>query len=403
MEFNLIYDVGVIGLGVAGALATLKLSSEKITIVGFDIGRPPMKRRRQLEGWLGCWPNSDGKLYQTDIGKVGDIVGLRTAKKANKEFNELIGQVNNFKVIKDKSPNANIKKKLNKLGYNISLNDYIQMIPKDIHALSKYIANKVENDNINLIFDDEILSISKSKGIFTLLTENKEYKCKKLIIAAGRAGWRWVNKIYKDFGIIESNDIAKFGIRVEVNSNIMKDFNKSNCTISNKQMEIGPLSWYGTIIPEDHLDTAIAAFRSNENRWKTDKVSFSLIGNIDCPNNGFEQTDRLAKLTFILTNDRISKEKVSTFLNGRSKISIMPEYNWLHGAIKELSGVIDELQNKAYFHVPEIYTNSSNINIGSNLETEIPNMYVVGESANIHGLLSAGITGIVAANSIIKG
>ena len=100
-----IFDVGIIGAGVAGAFATAKIAKDykdAKTIV-FDLGRPPMKRRRQLEGWLGCLPNSDGKLYISDINKVSELTGLRKAKSSFTYFNHILSNVDNFKVTKDKN------------------------------------------------------------------------------------------------------------------------------------------------------------------------------------------------------------------------------------------------------------------------------------------------------------
>ena len=235
-----------------------------------------------------------------------------------------------------------------------------------------------------------------------VVTDEQEFRCKKIIIAVGRSGWRWAKDLFTDFGIVDSNDNAKFGIRIELSSPHMKDFNKSNCTLLKNDLEIGPLSWFGTVIPEDHVDVAISAFRSNENRWKTDKVSFNLIGNRPFPNSGFEQTDRISKLTFVLSNDRILKEKVSYILSDKSKISIIPEYNWLKEAILDLENIIPDLSSKSYFHVPTIIPSSPKINIGNNLETEIDGMFVVGESAGVHGILAAGLMGTIAADQACK-
>lgn len=399
------FDVGIIGAGVAGAFATYKMAKDhkNTKTILFDLGRPPMKRRRQLEGWLGCLPNSDGKLYLNDIDKVADLTGLRKAKSAFTYLKHILHNVDDFKVTKDKSPSASMEKKLSKSGYQVSLNDYIQIYPKDIHLLSKYMADTIEKSgNVTFSFDNEVKSIHKQKGAFVVVTDTQEYKCKKLIIAVGRSGWRWAKDLFTNFGIVDNNDVAKFGIRVEINSGMMKDFNKSNCTLTKDNVEIGPLSWYGTVIPEDHLDLAISAFRSNENRWKSDKVSFSLIGNQPFPNTGFEQTDRIGKLTFILANDRIIKERVSSIMNGRSKISIIPEYNWLRDSIAQLAVVIPEILTKGYFHVPTITPSAPKINIGSNLETEVEGMFVVGESAGVHGILSAGLMGLIAADHACK-
>lgn len=400
------YDVGIIGAGVAGAFATLKLAKDhkNAKVILFDLGRPPMKRRRQLEGWLGCLPNSDGKLYLNDLDKIVDITGLRKAKAAHHWFHKTISNIDTFKVIKDKPLSISLDKRFKKAGYEVSLNDYMQMYPKDIHALSKYMAEIIEhNKNVAFKFDAEVLRVQKQKNMFLVQTEDGEYRCKKLIIAVGRSGWRWAKELFANFGIIDNNDIARFGIRIETSSTNMKEFNRSNCTITKGDgLELGPFSWYGTVIPEDHLDVAISAFRSNENRWKSDKVSFSLIGNRPFPGTGFEQTDRIGKLTFVLANDRIIKERVSTIIAGKSKISIIPEYEWLKETLTDLGNVIPEIMAKAYFHVPTINPLAPKINIGSNLETEVDGMFVVGESAGIHGILSAGITGVLAADAVCK-
>ena len=401
------YEVGIIGAGVAGALATMKIAKDhkNTKTILFDLGRPPMKRRRQLEGWLGCLPNSDGKLYLRDLDRVTDIVGTRKSKASFNWFNKLLSNVGSFKTIKDKAPNAAVEKRLKKIGYDIALNNYIQIYPKDIHALSKHMSEFIEdNSNITYSFDNEVKSIHKQKNVFVITTDTQEYRCKKLILAVGRSGWRWASEIFANFGIIDNNDVAKFGIRIELNSPNMKEFNKSNCTLTKgNDIEIGPFSWHGTVIPEDHLDMAISAFRSNENRWKTDKVSFSLIGNRPFPGTGFEQTDRIGKLTFVLANDRIIKERVSTIIAGKSKvISPIREYDWLPEVLAELSLAIPEIVTKAYYHVPTIMPLAPKINIGSNLETEVDGLFVAGESAGIHGILAAATTGIIAADSVCK-
>jgi uncharacterized FAD-dependent dehydrogenase len=400
------YDVGIIGAGVAGAFAALKISKDYkgIKTILFDLGRPPMKRRRQLEGWLGCLPNSDGKLYQTDADKVSNLVGTKKIKSAKTFFNKALSDINDFDIIQDKGPSISATKRVKKAGFNLILNDFIQLYPKDIHLLSKLMSEFIEdNGDMSFSFDNEVRRIYKQKNMFVITTDEQEYRCKKIIFAVGRSGWRWANEVYSNFGIIESNDFARFGIRVEVNSPNLKDFNKSNCTIlKGDDLEIGPLSWFGTVIPEDHVDLAISAFRSNENRWKTDKVSFQLIKNISYPENGFQQTDRVGKLTFVLSNDRIIKEKVSTILTDKSKISIIPEYDWLKESLEQLETIMPEISNKAYFHVPTITPMAPKIILGDNLESEIEGMFVAGESAGITGIMAAAITGIIAAESACK-
>lgn len=399
------YDLGIIGMGVAGTFAMLKIAKEhkNMKVIGFDIGRPPAKRRRQIEGFLGCLPNSDGKLYLNDMNDVADIVGPRRAKTANRWFNDYMSNIVDLKTVKDRSPHVNMEKRIKKSGFSVKLNNYMQMYPKDIHALSKYMSGIVSGSkNISMSFDNEVLSVVKEKNSFIIISSGKQMECKRLIICTGRSGWRWTKALYDSLGIIENNDTAKFGIRVEASSSVMKDFNKSNCSISKEGLELGPLCWNGTVIPEDHIDLAISSFRSNENRWKSDKVSFNLIGHRHFENQGFEQTSRLGQLTFVLANDRIIKERISTILQKKSKISIIPEYDWLIDAIADVGQFLPDIATKGYFHIPTILPLIPKIKVGSNLVTDVDGMYCAGEASGIHGILAAATTGLIAADNACK-
>lgn len=402
----MIYDLCICGGGVSGIFAGLRIAEKKKspTTLIIDVGRGAAKRRKQLDGWLGVFPNSDGKLYQNDIKKVGNIVGNNKAKKTSKYVKSVLKQFSDCKVIKDKGPSLSIQKKISNMGFDTELNDYIQFYPKEIHALSKYMANKIENSsNIELSFDNEIYGITKSKNIFTISTELGEFKCRKVIFCVGRSGWRFSQEIFEKFGLIEDDDMARFGIRVEMPSQFLKDFNNSSCILRKPEIEIGPFLFNGTVIPEDHLNCAISAFRSNENRWKTDKVSFQIIGNIHYPKNGFKQTNRIAELTFIMTDNRIVKERVSALLNKKSKISSLPDYEWIAKYIKDFSNIVPEILKKSYFHAPTVIPLPASINIGTNLETELDNFYVAGESAGVLGIYSAAIMGVIAADQAFKG
>ena len=214
-----VYDIGIIGAGVGGAIALHKIIKEykNTKAIIFDVGRPPMKRRRQLEGWLGCLPNSDGKIYLNDTNKVSEITGWRKAKSGNTWVNNLLKNITELNIEEDKGPNKNIIKKIEKYNYQLITNDYFQLYPKDIHSLSKYIADDIDNkENIKTVFDTEIKAIHKHRGIFILNDGLIEYKCKKLIIATGRSGWRWNKNIYDKLGLTVDNSISRYGIKLEI-------------------------------------------------------------------------------------------------------------------------------------------------------------------------------------------
>ncbi len=398
-----VFDVAIIGGGVAGVFAAKKLSqASDVRCILFDLGRPQGKRRHQLSGWFGCFPNSDGKLYSQDVEKVAETSGKRSAGKAATWVKRYINDVTKVKLTEDRKPLVAAEKRIQKAGFDYHLNDYIQMFPKDIHAVSKCLSDEIETSGkVQFSFDNEVYSIHKQKGMFCLVTEQGEFQAKKILITVGRSGWRWATKIYENFGIVDSDEVARFGVHAEISSSYMKDFNKSNLSMFNNDMTIGPVSWNGTIIPEDHYDLAISAFRSNENRWKTDKVSFKIIGNYATA-KGSSETNRLGCLAFVLANERISKERISTLVGGRSKVSPLREFDWLTQACNKIQEVIPEFINKGYFHIPTIMPLPPKVALGDNFSTELDNFFLAGESAGVHGLMGAAVSGALAADGIVK-
>ncbi|HVI40705.1 MAG TPA: hypothetical protein VM577_08595, partial [Anaerovoracaceae bacterium] len=352
---------------------------------------------------LGCFPASDGKIYPGDLDNVLNVVDGRKARHAGNWVMEQLGEINPMKVIKDTLPNAATQKRIKEAKLTIKTNSYVQWKPESIHQLSKYIADEIEAaGNIQFSFDNEVHKIIKKKGYFQITTASGDFVCKNIILAVGRSGWRWATNLYKELGITVSDDIARYGVRAEISAQHMKEFNKSHCSLMRDDLEIGPFSWNGTVIPEDHADLVISAFRSNEERWKSDKVSFSILSPKFFQDNGSYQADRLGKLAFLLFNDRVSRERVRTLIKDGSQLNLLPEYAWLKDTLTELDVVIPNLLNRGYFHVPDILPMASQISLGTNLESEVDGMFVAGESAGIKGILAAAVTGTICSDSICR-
>lgn len=399
------FDVGIIGGGIAGAFAALKLAEthKNIKTILFEYGRAPQKRRRFLEGWFGCFPTGDGKIYENDLNKILNVADGRRTKTAHKWFFNHLNHVDKVKLTKNKQPSTQTQKRIKEAGFSLLIDDYYQWKPDSIHQLSKHVADKIEDGgNITFSFDNEVYTILKQKKNFLISSAEGDYYCKKVILCVGRSGWRWVNKLYKDLGILCSDNHALYGVRVELPAQYMKEFNKSHCSFYNDNLTVGPLSWAGSVIQEDHADLTISAFRSNEERWKTDKVFFSLTGKQYFENAGTKQTDRLAKLAFLLSGDRVGREKIKDLIKGSTQLNLIPEFSWIPEKLESLITIVPQIINRGYFHYPDIVTMTSKININSNLETEIEGLFVAGESAGVSGIAAAGIMGALAAESVCK-
>ncbi len=404
------YDIGIIGAGVAGAFAALRVAENysNVNAILFELGRPPGKRRRQLEGWLGCLPFSDGKLHISNALDVSTVVDGRKVRPIDKWVKNQLSNAGPIKVIKDKSPNSFVKKKAEELGFDLYINDYIQWTTDPIHKLSKLISDKIEEaGNVEFSFDNEVYQILKKNGIFNVITQNGDFQCKKVIISVGRSGWRWVTDLYRSFGLIDDDmdSIANYGIKVEISSQHMKDFNKSHCSFLRDDLELGPLDWDCAVIPEDHADMAISSSCSiypHLRRQGKDKVTFNLIGKKPFPGRGVKETERLGKLAFLMCNDRIGREKIKTIMKKCSFLSQLPEYDWLIDTIQELEPLFPDIITKGYYHAPTILPMAPAIPLGVFLNSDLDGLYAAGESAGFYGIMSAAISGPIAIDGALK-
>lgn len=403
-ETMITLDCGIIGGGVAGVFAALRISENypNLKTIIFDISAPAAKRRRFLEGWLGCLPNSNGRFYISDINKLNEIIDGRKAHHISKWTIEQLKNICSLKEIKNPSPTSSMQKKIKQEGFELEQSNYYQWYPEQIHLLSKNIVERIqENKNLIFSFENEVYKVLKKKNYFLVSTSQGDFACKKILLCAGRSGWRWVNSLYNEFGLAIT-DRGSFGIRAEIGSQYLKDFNQSHCTISGENLEVGPFNWFGTVIPEDHADLVLSGFRSNEARWKTDKVSFSILNNNIFTNDGVNQMDRIAKLSFIIANDRVAKDKIKNIFNKTSQICLLPEFSWLEESLNKLEKLIPELNTKGSYFIPEVKPLCGKINIKNNLETEVEDFFVAGESSGYSGLLFAALSGAAAADFIAR-
>src|SRR5665213_649107 len=130
------FDVAILGSGISGSYCALKIAKEypNIKTALFDMGRQPGKRRSQMWGFLGLFPNSDGKLYTHDLENVESVIGKRRTSYTNKWMEDYLDKIiPNMKVIKDTHINKGLEKKVKKSKFKIQQNDHYQLVPKEIH------------------------------------------------------------------------------------------------------------------------------------------------------------------------------------------------------------------------------------------------------------------------------
>jgi hypothetical protein len=208
---------------------------------------------------------------------------------------------------------------------------------------------------------------------------------------------------------VQENDAIEFGMRIEIDKNYATKFNGCVCSWKHEDFTVGPMLWDGTVIPEDHVDLATTAFRSNENRWISNKVSFSILAKRIIPGNAIEEMDRLSKLVFVLNDEKVLKEKVSQFMTGKSRVTNMIDAfgwigennpGWMEKAITKVAEILPDIYDKGMSYSPTIIHRSAKVNLTNSFESDVPGMYIIGENAGIPGLANAAVMGLHLADNI---
>ena len=153
------WDIGIIGAGPAGVFAALRLAERhrNLKVVVFEFGPPPpnclrqdpihvKRRRRQLEGYLGCFPTGDGKIYlEEDTEKVLEIADGRRVRAVKDWLASQLNEVNAQKNLKSKQPSPTLKKAIYDNGFDLIVHNYDQWNPDQIHQLSKISSERIES------------------------------------------------------------------------------------------------------------------------------------------------------------------------------------------------------------------------------------------------------------------
>ena len=222
------YDVIIVGAGPAGLFTAYELikNNKDLNILLLDEGKfadkriCPMKKTGKcvncnpcniLSGYGGAGTFSDGKLnFIPKLGK-SDLFKYMDEETANKLIDDCEKIFNEFGMDSKIYP-SNLAA-ANKIKSKVALTGARLLLIKQKHLgsdkLPGYIADfttYLKEKGIHLLDQTKVLdvkSISKDNHEVTCKTKNKEsvYKAKKVVIAPGRTGAKWVQELADKYNI----------------------------------------------------------------------------------------------------------------------------------------------------------------------------------------------------------
>lgn len=454
------YDVIIVGAGPAGIFSALELLKNKenlkILIIekGKDIDKRicPMKIREiscktcpecaLLSGWGGAGAFSDGKLNLSPY-----IGGFLTRYIGSDMLKSLIEYVDKIYVAngapnKVYGENTEEIKKIEKIASDNNL----QFIPSKIRHIGtdrcvsvlKNIKDSF-NKKIETLFDKEVekILVKKEKAVGVRLKNGFKFFSEFVILAPGREGSRWLEKESKRLCLTLLKNPVDIGVRVEIPANIFESITKItyepklifNTKTFNDKVRTFCVNPYGEVVKE-YLKGIWTVNGHSYANTKTNNTNFALLVStfftepFDDPISYGRYIAGLANLLgkgVIVqrlgdlrngrrsTIERISKGEVEPSLKDATPgdLSFVMPYRYLVD-ILEMLEALDKItpginsENTLLYGV-EVKFYSMLPKLSESLETEIKNLFAIGDGAGVsRGLIQASVSGVIAAREILK-
>jgi uncharacterized FAD-dependent dehydrogenase len=265
-----------------------------------------------------------------------------------------------------------------------------------------------------------------------------------VVLAPGRGGAEWLSRATSELGLSVSNNEVDIGVRVEVPNAVMDPLTQHlyeaklvyySDTFENKVRTfcMNP----GGIVSEEHYDTpggGIAVVNGHsyaEEERLTENTNFALLVSTRFTepfNQPIEYGRYIAQLGNMLTGGGIMVQRLGDLLLGRrtdagrlAKSTTVPTLKTaVPGDLsfvlphRHLTSIVESLRafdklapglysKNTLLYGVEVKFYSSKVSVDNHFETQVKNLYAIGDGAGItRGLMQASVTGVAVARDIAQ-
>jgi len=455
------YDVIIVGGGPAGIFAALELSQvADLSILLIEKGKDISERQCPVRdtggsciecspcnlvcGLGGAGAFSDGKLVLTPRlgGHLVDYLGEDSAEVLIKYVDDLYLKFGaSDKLYGVGSDIDEISRRANLAG--------LRLIPAPVRhlgtencysvlkSMQEFLIPRLEF-KLGVMASAVLVGDGEVRGIET--EDGDRFRCRYLILAPGREGADWLSKEAGRLNLTMHNNPIDVGVRVEVPVTVMEELPSLLYEVKldfmsksfNDRIRTFCMCPAGEVIMEStgSYDPVVTVNGHSYAGWKSGNTNFALLVSTDFTEPFHEPIaygKYLAKLANILsggvlvqrlgdlleghrsTPERIEKGLVEPTLKSAAPgdLSFALPYRHLTGLVEMLQAM-DKLTPgvacpDTLLYGVEVKFYSCRPQLSSCLETEVRNMFAVGDGTGIsRGLVQASASGLVAACEIIR-
>ncbi len=304
-----------------------------------------------------------------------------------------------------------------------------------LKSIYEYLENKIDMV-YKTACEDIVVEDNKITGV---IIEGNKIDASYVVISPGRDGSKWLTSVCKTHNIHLTNNQVDVGVRVETNDIIMDEINehlyegkfvyRTSVGTTVRTFCSNPS---GHVVVENHSGIMLA----NGHAYKDEKLgsrntNFALLVShqFEEPfNRPNEYASEISALANKLSNGSIIVQKYGDIKAGRrttqkrldegfvtptlreavpGDLGLVLPYNTMKSLI-EMIEALDHITpgiatEHTLFYGVEAKFYSARPRVNKCFETEIANLYMIGDGAGItRGLAQAGASGVVAARSIVK-
>lgn len=456
------YDVVIIGAGPAGLFAAYELitNNKKMKIALLDKGAraearvcPMAKNNTEclncnpcsiLSGYGGAGTFSDGKLnFIPKLGK-SDLFKYMDIHDAYKIIDDTEQIFTKFGMDSDVYPTnmeeaEKIKEKITKLGHNLLIIKQKHLGSDKLPNYIKDFTDFLEKSGVEIFSKTDVSDIMREKDYYVVTyNKDKNIKGKKVIVAPGRTGAKWVQELADKYEIPYTSQSIEIGVRVEVRKEILKDITDIiyDPTIFIKTEtysdEIRTFCTNpGGFVAKENYEGYICVNGHSLKDVKSDNSNFAFITKINLTHpttNTRQYGESIARIANVLGAGKPIIQSLKDLKQGRRSewhrikkgyieptlkdcvagdlALVLPHRiikNILEG-LEKLDEIIPGVNNdETLLYGPEIKFFSNEIQTNNNMKLEKEEIYFVGDGAGKAGnIVTAAATGLIAARDILK-
>ncbi|MGM0846373.1 MAG: NAD(P)/FAD-dependent oxidoreductase [Bacillota bacterium] len=436
------YDVTIIGAGVSGIFTAYQLIKENqdCSIHIIDLGKKLEDRICGIDngGACSCGENcskyigfaglgkSEGKFnYTNDFGgELGRKIGEQNTIDLMNEVDDILCSFGGGEVSTYDTRNEELSARAERHSFRV-LSTVVRHLgtrfaKKVFQGMYEYLKERV-----TLTFETRIDSVKRNSEGFLLLSNELEFRTKKLVMATGMSGSKWLKQQTDSLGLFPGKTRLDLGLRVEMKGgqldSILKDTFETKLTYlgdtytattycMNPEGRIIRKHQHGLVMPDgqnvrekdtpsSNLNFTLFVPRYFSTQEEAQESAESVIKKI---NRGTDRivVQRLKDLKQNRKTENLNRNTIVPTLSadcGSVKEEVPALYTRaLLEMISSLEALLDEKVHDdtliyaidAKFYEPKLFTNSF-------FESQVTGLYLIGDcSGETHSLSQAAASGI---------